>query len=417
MTQPLALVFPGSGSQYVGMAKRLYERYPQVRILFEEASHVAKQDMAALCLSGNIIRLSEPTVMAVAIYTTSVAHYLAFEQFLALTDTDATVEYMLGHSLGEYAALTCSGALSFSQTLELVAMRSRLASHIAQEMDAGTSIIKQGNLALVEAACDAAVRETRQQVAIACFNSPKQFMLSGHNAAIIAAEQYLLDHDPLVQVVPLIGGVPYHSALLHQYGQPLRQALDRCDWHKPRCQVIANVSAQPYPDNQIMAPWLEQQLSQPVQWQRSLAYVAAKQAPIAIEIGPQSVLKNLLLENAYPAQVYAFDDRQDRERLAQALQRPVPDADRRQRVIRLTNAITATRHHCAGDAQANAQLTTLLGQFFSRVQQVEQRGAASDDDIAFLNALLEQGFLLKGSSQAERDACRATLADDNGWHE
>ncbi|MDH8517113.1 transacylase, partial [Klebsiella pneumoniae] len=91
--------------------------------------------------------------------------------------------------------LTCSGALSFSQALALVAMRSRLASEIAREMDASTTIIKQGNQALVAAACEVAERETRQQVGIACFTSPQQFMLSGQNSAIIAAEQYLLDHD------------------------------------------------------------------------------------------------------------------------------------------------------------------------------------------------------------------------------
>ncbi|BEM88064.1 hypothetical protein SME46J_25340 [Serratia marcescens] len=419
MTQDVALLFPGSGSQYVGMARRLYERYPQVRTLFDEASQIAERDMAALCLSGTLVQLAEPTAMALAIYTTSVAHFVAWQQFLAQTGTDVNLRYMLGHSLGEYAALTCSGALSFSQALALVAMRSRLAGEIAREMDAGTTIIKQGNQALVEAACEAAERETRQQVGIACFNSAQQFMLSGQNAAIIAAEQYLLDHDRQVEVVPLIGGVPYHSPLLQPYGQQLRQALERCDWRRPCCPVIANVSAQPYPDTATPTQWLEQQLSQPVQWQRSLTYLTGQPVPIAIEIGPQSVLKNLLLENRYPAQVYAFDDRQDRARLAQELgdgtaAQTDPQAVRRQRIRLLTNALTATRHHRAADAAASAQLKALLSRFFERIQQIEQRGTSSEEDIAFLHELLEQGFQLKGSSQAEIDACQARLAADNG---
>lgn len=204
MTKDVALMFPGSGSQYVGMARWLYERYPQVRTLFDEASQITERDMAALCLSGTLVQLAEPTAMALAIYTTSVAHFVAWQQFLAQTGVHVNLRYMLGHSLGEYAALTCSGALSFSQALALVAMRSRLASEIAREMDASTTIIKQGNQALVAAACEVAERETRQQVGIACFNSPQQFMLSGQNSAIIAAEQYLLDHDRQVEVVPLI---------------------------------------------------------------------------------------------------------------------------------------------------------------------------------------------------------------------
>ena len=200
MTKDVALMFPGSGSQYVGMARWLYERYPQVRTLFDEASQITERDMAALCLSGTLVQLAEPTAMALAIYTTSVAHFVAWQQFLAQTGVHVNLRYMLGHSLGEYAALTCSGALSFSQALALVAMRSRLASEIAREMDASTTIIKQGNQALVAAACEVAERETRQQVGIACFNSPQQFMLSGQNSAIIAAEQYLLDHDRQVEV-------------------------------------------------------------------------------------------------------------------------------------------------------------------------------------------------------------------------
>ena len=300
-----------------------------------------------------------------------------------------------------------------------MAMRSRLASEIAREMDASTTIIKQGNQALVAAACEVAERETRQQVGIACFNSPQQFMLSGQNSAIIAAEQYLLDHDRQVEVVPLIGGVPYHSPLLKPCGQQLRKALDRCEWRRPCCPVISNVNAQPYPDTVTPVQWLEQQLSQPVQWQRSLTYLTGHLSPIAIEIGPQSVLKNLLLENRYPAPVYAFDNRHDRAQLALVLGdnmavKTDPEAVRRQRITLLTNALTATRHHRAADVAASAQLKELLSRFFERIQQIEQRGTSSEEDIAFLHELLEQGFQLKGSSQAEIDACHARLASDNG---
>lgn len=119
--------------------------------------------------------------------------------------------------------------------------------------------------------------------------------------------------------MPLIGGVPYHSPLLKPCGQQLRKALDRCEWRRPCCPVISNVNAQPYPDTVTPVQWLEQQLSQPVQWQRSLTYLTGHLSPIAIEIGPQSVLKNLLLENRYPAPVYAFDNRHDRAQLALVL--------------------------------------------------------------------------------------------------
>lgn len=234
-------------------------------------------------------------------------------------------------------------------------------------------------------------------------------MLSGQNSAIIAAEQYLLDHDRQVEVVPLIGGVPYHSPLLKPCGQQLRKALDRCEWRRPCCPVISNVNAQPYPDTVTPVQWLEQQLSQPVQWQRSLTYLTGHLSPIAIEIGPQSVLKNLLLENRYPAPVYAFDNRHDRAQLALVLGdnmavKTDPEAVRRQRITLLTNALTATRHHRAADVAASAQLKELLSRFFERIQQIEQRGTSSEEDIAFLHELLEQGFQLKGSSQAEIDA-------------
>ncbi len=91
-----------------------------------------------------------------------------------------------------------------------------------------------------------------------------------------------------------------------------------------------------------------------------------------------------------------------------------PEAVRRQRITLLTNALTATRHHRAADVAASAQLKELLSRFFERIQQIEQRGTSSEEDIAFLHELLEQGFQLKGSSQAEIDACHARLASDNG---
>lgn len=131
------------------------------------------------------------------------------------------------------------------------------------------------------------------------------------------------------------------------------------------------------------------------------------------------MLKNLLLENRYPAPVYAFDNRHDRAQLALVLGdnmavKTDPEAVRRQRITLLTNALTATRHHRAADVAASAQLKELLSRFFERIQQIEQRGTSSEEDIAFLHELLEQGFQLKGSSQAEIDACHARLASDNG---
>lgn len=411
--QSLAMVFPGSGSQYVGMAKKLYENYPQVRQLFEEANQVTGMDIKTLCLSGSIVKLSEPTAMALAIYVTSVAHYLAFEEFLSENGNNAVVRYMMGHSLGEYAALTCSGALSFSQTLELVAFRSRLASEIALQVDAGTSIIKQGNLALIKAACEYARNETNLQVDIACYNSDQQFMLSGHNMAIIVAEQYLLENNSLVEVVPLMGGVPYHNSLLRPYGHQLRDVLEKCQWNEPYCRVIANVTAKPYEDSTMFVDLLEKQLSQPVQWQHALTYLKSEQAPIVIEIGPQSVLKNLLIENKYPANIYAFDDCQDREKLKFELSSHEGEAIdlnkvNRKRLNKLINAVTATRNHNADKIDTNVQLKKVLGQFFNYIQTIE-KDTISNQQIEILKKLFEQVLVLKGSTAQEIKACRAML--------
>ena len=209
-----------------------------------------------------------------------------------------------------------------------------------------------------------------------------------------------------------MGGVPYHNPLLRPYGVELRQVLQTCQWQQPNCQVIANVSGQPYANANMMIDLLEQQLSQPVQWQRGLEYLKSEQAPIVIEIGPQSVLKNLLLENNYPSDVFAFDDRQDREKLKLALNNThLDDTDSYQRwyINQLTNAITATRNHNANNADSNAQLKTILGQFFSQVQAIEQRETVSDQDLELLNQLFEQVLVLKGSSQQEIATCRGML--------
>ncbi|NYY78256.1 hypothetical protein DMI69_11615 [Escherichia coli] len=115
MTKDVALMFPGSGSQYVGMARWLYERYPQVRTLFDEASQITERDMAALCLSGTLVQLAEPTAMALLSIPPAWPTLSRGSSFGA-NRCPCQPRYMLGHSLGEYAALTCSGALSFSST-------------------------------------------------------------------------------------------------------------------------------------------------------------------------------------------------------------------------------------------------------------------------------------------------------------
>lgn len=305
----LGIVFPGQGSQYAGMGAALYEEYKVVRDVFEEANDVLGFDLRKLCFEGTPGQLSKNEIAQPAVVTLSVAAYKAYEERIGIVPLMAA-----GHSLGEYSALVCAKALKFEDALRIVELRGRLANEATQQRRGCMSIVEGIDYQLIDEACSEA-RSRGEQVRIACYNAPKQVMLSGGMEAVMNLEDRLSDMYNC-SITPLMMNAPFHSELLNEGLVELREALDRVQWGSFQFPVVSNFTSRPYSCVEHIIPNLCDHLVRPVRWLDSLRFMMRYGVTSFVELGPQSVLTNLLGTIANEGITgYAFGQIDDRLRL------------------------------------------------------------------------------------------------------
>ncbi|WP_432409137.1 ACP S-malonyltransferase [Wukongibacter sp. M2B1] len=312
----IALLFPGQGSQYIGMGKSLYEEYDIAKETFEEANSVLGYDLKNICFKGSLSELNEAENMLTAILTTSVAAYRVFMQEIGVEP-----RFMAGHSLGEYSALTCSGAIEFKDALKIVRLRSILAKEAALKENGTMTIVENVNKKIVEEACLGA-SSYNELVNISCYNSENQYAISGTQNAVMKAEDLLLEED--ANITPLIMGIPFHSPLMENARVQLERELNNYKLKPFKYPVISNVTALPYKSEDEIVDKLSLQLVKPVQWRNTLNYLEQEGIDFAIEIGPQSILKNLVRDEELYFDIYSFNQKSDHQVLLQLLNADKP---------------------------------------------------------------------------------------------
>ncbi|WP_139487903.1 ACP S-malonyltransferase [Brevibacillus dissolubilis] len=308
-----AILFPGQGSQYSEMGKTLYEEYDIAKKTFEEANDTLGYDLKKICFEGRLSQLNQIENMLPAILTTSVAAFRVYMQEVGITPT-----YMAGHSLGEFSALTCSGAMEFRDALQIVQFRSNLARNVATEQDAGMTILEGTDFASVEAACQEA-SQSGKVAQIACVNSSDQFTISGHQDAIEKAEDILVTKG--ARITPMFMGAPFHSIVMEEASLLLRRELEKITFHTFLCPVISNVTATPYSDTASIIDNLTNQLIKTVQWSSIMEYLEAQKLAAVVEVGPQSILTNLYKNDpkAKGLHIFSFNQKKDKQMLLDIL--------------------------------------------------------------------------------------------------
>lgn len=294
----IAWVFPGQGSQFVGMARDLYERSPAARAVLDAADAALGFPLTRLMFEGPEAELTETINAQPAILAHSVAALAAWQE--SAGESFVLPALCAGHSLGEYSALVAAGALDLSDAIKLVRARG-LAMQRASRARPGAmaAILGLDDARLLEICAAAGA------VQIANLNAPGQIVLSGEQQALARAVE-AAKKSGAKRAVMLAVSIAAHSELMRPAVDEFRTAVMTTPLRQPRVPVISNVTAQPLTDTQAIREEMLAQLTAPVQWVKSVEWMEAQGVNEFIEIGPKDVLCGLIKRIAKEARTHAL---------------------------------------------------------------------------------------------------------------
>jgi [acyl-carrier-protein] S-malonyltransferase len=296
----VAFLFPGQGSQYVGMGRAFFDVHASVRRLFEEASDATGMDLARLCFEGPEAELVQTGNVQPAITLVDLACLEVLRQ------EGVTMAAAAGHSLGEYAALCAAGVFSFADTMRLVQRRGR-AMQEAAERHPGSMVAVFGlDVDTLNAICSEVADVG--SVEVANQNSPGQVALTGEKDALKRAAEIAKQRGAKLTVPLKVSGA-WHSRFMAEAQEPVRSALEGVDMRPPSVPVIANISGEPHDGGPTaIRSALVAQIVSPVLWARSMASLVESGHSVFVEVGPGKVLSGLMKDISREVKAYMVQD-------------------------------------------------------------------------------------------------------------
>lgn len=281
----LAIIFPGQGSQSLGMLRDISEQYSQIEATFNEASQVLGYDLWQLVQQGDVSDLNRTDITQPALLAASVAIWRVWQANDGVKPT-----FFAGHSLGEYSALVCSGAIDFKAAIKLVELRGQ---YMLEAVPQGT-----GSMAAIIGLTDDLIAQACEQgaqgqvVAPVNFNSPGQVVIAGHKEAVERAS-VLCKESGAKRVLPLAVSVPSHCSLMIPAADKLALQLASLTINTPTIPVINNVDVVAATDPDAIRDALKRQLFSPVRWTETVQFFVNNNVETLVEIGPGKVLSGL----------------------------------------------------------------------------------------------------------------------------
>jgi [acyl-carrier-protein] S-malonyltransferase len=283
--EKVAFIFPGQGSQYVGMGKEFFENFREARDVFQEADDVLHLPISSLCFQGpeETLKLTENTQPAVL--TTSIAVLRVLQ-----AEKGVVPRLSAGHSLGEYSALVVSGALAFADAVQIVRLRGRFMQEAVPVGEGAMAAILGMERGQVEKLCEEAAQG--EVLTPANFNCPGQIVIAGHAKAIERAMERVKREGKKAVLLPV--SAPFHSPLMKPAGERLEKALEGIPIQDLKIPVVTNVEAEINQSKERVKELLVNQVWSPVRWEESMQKISGDGIEQTLEIGPGKVLSGLM---------------------------------------------------------------------------------------------------------------------------
>jgi len=283
----IAFIFPGQGSQYVGMGKNIYKNFNTARHIFEEASDILNIDMKKLCFDGPDSEINLTANAQPAILTNSIAILNVIKEEFSISP-----DYVAGHSLGEYSALVSNNSIKFSDAVYTVRKRGDFMQDAVPVGVGAMAAILGLNSSVVDELCEQA-SNNQFIVEPANYNSPVQTVISGHKQAVEMAGEIAKDKGAK-RVVPLDVSAPFHSSLMKPAAEKLSDILKSINVQQGDVPIVTNVNAQINKDSKKIHGLLVDQVVKPVRWTESIIEMYDSKVKCFIEIGPKNILSGLI---------------------------------------------------------------------------------------------------------------------------
>lgn len=280
-----AFIFPGQGSQYVGMGKELYDNFRMAKGVFEEADDTLRFSISSLCFQGPEETLKLTEITQPAVLTTSIATLRVIQ-----SEKGITPQLTAGHSLGEYSALVTSGALNFSDAVKIVHLRGKFMQEAVRVGEGAMAAILGMEREEVEKLCEEV--SSGEVLTPANFNCPGQIIIAGHSKAVHRAIERVKQWGRKAVLLPV--SAPFHSPLLKPAGNRLEKILEKISIKDLKVPVVTNVEAEINTLKDRVKGLLVAQVSSPVHWEDSIRRMIKEGVERFLEVGPGKVLSGLM---------------------------------------------------------------------------------------------------------------------------